>query len=212
MTAEPGLRERKKQQTRQLIFETAARLFADRGFDAVTVAEVARAADVSEVTVFNYYPTKEDLYFGGMEAFEARLVDAVRERPAGEPVLDAFARPIDTGFDNLLDPDRAPIIARSATLIAASPALQTREREVVARCTRALAHVLAAEAGVDEVDVEAWTVASALMSAHRALVAFVRSRVLAGVRGEQLVAEARAEADRAFARLMRGVGGYPPGD
>lgn len=212
MTAELGLRERKKQQTRQLIFETAARLFAERGFDAVTVAEVARAADVSEVTVFNYYPTKEDLYFGGMEAFEARLVDAVRDRPAGEPALDAFARPIDAGFDNLVDPDRAPLIARSATLIAASAALQTREREVVARYTRALARVLAAEAGVDEVDVEAWTVASALMSAHRALVSFVRSRVLAGARGEQLVAEARSEAARAFARLTRGVGGYPSGD
>lgn len=209
MTAELGLRERKKQQTRQLIFETASRLFAERGFDAVTVAEVARAADVSEVTVFNYYPTKEDLYFGGMEAFEARLVEAVRDRPSGEPVLDAFARPVDAGFENLLDPDRTPLIARSATLVAASAALQAREREVVARYTRALALVLAAETGAHDTDVEAWTVASALMSAHRALVAFVRGRVLAGMHGAPLVAEARTEAARAFARLARGVGGYP---
>src|SRR5262245_1292660 len=58
MEPRTGLRDRKKQQTRQLIFETAARLFAARGFDVVTVAEVARAADVSEMTVFNYFPTR----------------------------------------------------------------------------------------------------------------------------------------------------------
>ncbi len=70
VAAEVGLRERKKQQTRELITDTAHRLFSDRGFDAVTVAEVARAANVSEVTVFNYFPTKEDLFFGGMQFFE----------------------------------------------------------------------------------------------------------------------------------------------
>src|SRR5213592_1512790 len=92
MRTEPGLRERKKQQTREVIAESAGRLFAERGFDAVTVAEVARAADVSEGTVFNYFPTKEDLFYGGMEIFEAELVEAVRQRPAGESVLAAFRR------------------------------------------------------------------------------------------------------------------------
>ena len=61
MDAELGLRERKKLRTRQLIAETAMRLFVERGFDAVPVAAVARAAEVSEATVFNYFPTKEDL-------------------------------------------------------------------------------------------------------------------------------------------------------
>src|SRR3954470_24469510 len=88
MTVEaPGLRERKKEQTRRLIAETARRLFAERGFDAVTVGEVARAADVSEKTVFNYFPTKEDLFYSGMEAFEERLLGAVREREPGETAL-----------------------------------------------------------------------------------------------------------------------------
>src|SRR6202021_708503 len=92
MDAELGLRERKKLRTRRLIAETAARLFVERGFDAVPVAAVARAADVSEATVFNYFPTKEDLVFQGMEAFETELLAAVRDRPAGEPIVAAFAR------------------------------------------------------------------------------------------------------------------------
>src|SRR3954453_17857684 len=86
----PGLRARKKAQTRRLIADTARRLLAERGFDAVTVAEVARAADVAEKTVFNYLPTKEDLFYSGMEAFEERILDAFRNRRPGEPVLAAF--------------------------------------------------------------------------------------------------------------------------
>jgi hypothetical protein len=66
--------------------DTARRLFADRGFDRVTVAEVARQAQVAAATVFNYFPTKEDLY-SKLEAFEARLLEAIATRAAGEPVL-----------------------------------------------------------------------------------------------------------------------------
>src|SRR4029453_6537193 len=90
MSAEPGLRERKKQQTRQLIADTARRLFAERGFDGVTVAEVAREADVAEKTVFNYFPTKEDLFYSRLEACEEELLEAIREREPGQTVLTAF--------------------------------------------------------------------------------------------------------------------------
>ena len=77
MDTELGLRaSAKKLRTRQLITQTAARLFVERGFDAVSVAAVARAAEVSEATVFNYFPTKEDLVFQGMEAFETELLNA----------------------------------------------------------------------------------------------------------------------------------------
>src|SRR5213593_1879878 len=92
MGAEAGLRERKKQQTRNAIAAAAMQLFAERGFDAVSVAEVASAADVSVATVFNYFPTKEDLVYDRMEAFEEALLEAVREREAGESVLSAFGR------------------------------------------------------------------------------------------------------------------------
>src|SRR5215216_5972420 len=92
MVSELGLRERKKQRTRELIAATAHRLFRERGFDAVSVAEVAREAEVAEKTVFNYFPTKEDLFYSRLESFETELLAAIREREPGETALAAFGR------------------------------------------------------------------------------------------------------------------------
>jgi AcrR family transcriptional regulator len=208
MTPELGLRERKKLQTRQLIFETASRLFAERGFDAVTVADVARTADVSEVTVFNYFPTKEDLFFGGMEVFEEQLVAAVERRAAGESALGAFRALLMGSFGRLAAAENAPVIASAATLISRSTALQAREREVVARYTALLAGILAEESGEPADAVEPWAAATALMGTHRALVSYVRNRVLAGRSGRALATDARSQAGRGFALLERGIGDY----
>src|SRR5215213_4327779 len=88
----PGLRERKKQRTREQIAEAARELFTERGFDRVTVAQVARAAEVSEQTVFNYFATKEDLVYWRLGSFEEELLRTIREREPGESVLEAFGR------------------------------------------------------------------------------------------------------------------------
>jgi AcrR family transcriptional regulator len=208
MAPSTGLRERHKQQTRELIFEAASRLFAERGFDAVTVTEVARAAEVSEMTVFNHFPTKEDLFFAKMQFFEERLLDAVRERASGVSVLDAFRRPVLDGCANLASEESAERIAQAAALIGASPALQVREREVVARFTERLADLIAAETGAGGDDVEPRAVAEALMATHRALVRYVRAGVISGRRGRPLASSARSQAKRAFARLESGVAEY----
>jgi AcrR family transcriptional regulator len=153
VAAETGLRERKKQQTRELIADAARGLFADRGFDAVTVAQVARAANVSEVTVFNYFPTKEDLFYGGMQFFEETLLDAVRSRAPGVSVLEAFRGPVLAGLKRLAAAETAEAISAAGNLISASPALEAHEREIVARYTRLLADQLAEEAGAKPGDV-----------------------------------------------------------
>jgi AcrR family transcriptional regulator len=208
VAAEPGLRERKKQQARELIADSARRLFADRGFDSVTVAQVARAANVSEVTVFNYFPTKEDLFYGGMQFFEEKLLEAVRERAPGESVLEAFRRPVLEGLKGLAADGRANVIAVVGNQISASPALEAHEREIVAGYTRLLAEQLAEEVGAKAGDVEAMGVASALMGVQRALVGYVRSSVLAGRHGRKLVTEARSQAVRGFGRLEKGLADY----
>jgi AcrR family transcriptional regulator len=208
MSTGPGLRERKKQQTREAIADAAQRLFAERGFDAVTVAEVAREADVSEGTVFNYFPTKEDLFYEQMQVFESELIDAVRERPPGESVLAAFRRFV-LGRSPRLDAEEvADVIALAARIVTASPALQARERELVDRYTDALAELIAEETGAGADDVVPRVVATALMGVQRELRAYVWASVLAGRRGPELAATVRKQGKRAFARLERGLGDY----
>ena len=87
---EQPLRVRKKIQTRQRIADAAAAAFAAKGYDAVTVVEIARLAEVSEQTVYNFFPSKELLVLDEDAAFEAFLVDLIRERPAGVKIADAI--------------------------------------------------------------------------------------------------------------------------
>jgi AcrR family transcriptional regulator len=206
--AELGLRERKKQQTRQQIFDAAHRLFKKRGFDSVTVAEIAREADVSEVTVFNYFPTKEDLFYGGMQFFEEQLIEAVRSRARGESALAAFRRRLLEGADRLATKERVDAIKKAAQAISTSPALVSRERNIVDRYTRQLAALLAEETGAAPDDAEPLGTAGALMVVHRLLVDHVRKQVLAGRRGAQLVEDYRSQARRALRRLEHGLGDY----
>jgi len=203
-----GLRERKKEQTRQHIAQTARRLFAERGFEAVTVAEVARAADVAEKTVFNHFPTKEDLFYSGMEAFEEALLGAIRERAPGESVLAAFAgflvRP--QGVFALDDPEATERLATVTRVITSSPALLARERQVLARYTDDLAALMAEETGAD--DLEPHVVAHALIGLHRALIDHVRRRVVAGASAPEIAADVRIQAEAGVERLGAGLAYY----
>ena len=208
MAAEVGLRQRKKQQTRKAIFDAARRLFAERPFEDVTVAEIARAAEVSEVTVFNYFPTKEDLFYGGMQFFEEDLLEAVRSRPRGESAIKAFRRRLLDGTDALGSKERIAAITQAGDAVSASPSLVAREWEIVERYTQRLAELLAADSNSDPGDVEPLAAAGAMMGAHRAMVDYVRRRVRAGRKGAALVEDARAQIRRGFARLDRGLADY----
>src|SRR5919198_1571270 len=102
MAATEGLRERKRREPRGAIARAAWKLFNRRGFDAVTVADVAAAAGVSEKTVFNYFPTKEDLAFAGREQGLQRLVADIAKRPPGTSVLDVFRALTNMVIDDLV--------------------------------------------------------------------------------------------------------------
>ena len=88
--APAGLRERKKQRTRELIATTALALFSQHGYHATTVAEIAAAADVSERTVFGYFATKEDILFSDHLALEQDLARALEEKPGDTGALDTL--------------------------------------------------------------------------------------------------------------------------
>lgn len=210
MSTTPGLRERKKEQTRQAIREAALRLFAERGFDGVTVAEIANEANVSVATVFNYFPTKEDLVYARMEVFEAELIDAIHEREPGESVLAAFSRFV-LELGGLLaskDADAAERLATITRIVTASPALLARERQIFARYTQSLATLIAEETGAAADDVTPWVAANALMGVHRALLDHVRNRILTSSSNQRLARDVRSQGQRALMLLERGLGDY----
>ena len=195
-----GLRERKKVQTRQAISDRAFELFAARGFDRVTVAEVAAAADVSEKTVFNYFPTKEDLLFDEVPAREAALVEAIRDRAPGEPVLAALRRR-QVAECGLLT---SPAFAQFARIIEGSPAWRAKELEVMARFAQVLADALRAELRLDEL--EARVAASLCVGVEWQVFRLARERALAGRHGPAAARRLRADLERAYRLLERGLG------
>jgi AcrR family transcriptional regulator len=212
--AELGLRERKKQRTRQHIADTARRLFAERGFEKVTVAAIAREAEVAQATVFNYFPTKEDLFYSRLESFEERLLTAIRERRPGQSVLAAFAGFLlhEGGVLAMKSPggdDEATTQIQTVTrVITDSPALLAREREVFDRYARTLAEVIAEDIGAEPGDVVCQVAANAMLGLHRALIDRVRGQALAGASAARIRGDVRAQADRAVAQLERGLGDF----
>jgi AcrR family transcriptional regulator len=211
VTAEPGLRERKKQQTRRALAETARRLFADRGFERVSVAEIAAAADVSVATVFNYFPTKEDLVYVGLERFEDELMAAIRERAPGDSALAAFGRFVlePRGLLAAPDAESAAELLAVTRMIVASPALLGREHEIFAHYTESLARLLAEETGAGAEDPAPAVAAAALIGVHRTLIGYVRGRVHErDPDPRRLARDTRAYGKRALALLDDGFGGY----
>jgi AcrR family transcriptional regulator len=200
-----GLRETKKQETRREIADTAMRLFVQRGFDRVTVAEVAAEARVSEKTVFNYFPTKEDLFFDEVPEREDAIVEAVRSRAPGESVVAALRRLQAGECPRLCSPGFA-VFAR---IIEESPALQAKELEVMAQLTKTLAGALHTEAGVHEVDAQ--IAAGMLVGVHWQLFRTARTQALAGRNGPAAVRKLRSDLDRAYRLLEHGLGALEHG-
>jgi AcrR family transcriptional regulator len=207
MVVEPGLRERKKLRTRQLITDVAWRLFKEHGFDGVSVLEIAREAELSEATVFNYFPAKEDLVYGRLASFQEDLLAAVRDRPADQSVVAAFGQLV-VEPRGLLASDEAGAgasIAAVARLITGSRALLARERELWDQYTASLAELVAEERGVAPDEVGPWVVANALIGVQRALVDAVRRQVLAGVPTQTIVLRVRERGRSAMGVLERGI-------
>ncbi|WP_326596503.1 TetR/AcrR family transcriptional regulator [Streptomyces sp. NBC_01803] len=162
-----GLRERKKQQTRQHISDVATGLFLERGFDAVTVAEVAEAADVSVNTVYNYFPAKEDLFLDrGAEAVD-RPSRRVREREPGESAAEALLRGLRDDIVNRREwMGLTEGYFRFMRIAFGSPALMARLMRMQHETTERLAQTLRTEAGAPAGDHTPALIAVQLMAFH----------------------------------------------
>lgn len=200
-----GLRERRKRETRQAISDIATGMFVSRGFDQVTIAEIAAAAGVAKMTVTNYFPRKEDLVFDRAEGIIRQLASAIAARAPGESLLAALRR------------DYAGAVARGdvtlglsspafARMIQDAPALTSRALEMLNQRERALGDAIAAETGTDTA--EQRVAAAALASVYRVLAAEAGRRSLAGQPRDETRAVLAAEATAAFDLLEPSLGRY----
>ena len=206
-TESPGLRERKKAKTRLALSNVATKMFIERGFDAVTVAEVAAAADVSVATIFNYFETKEELFFDR----EGEVIEGQRrrilERKTGETITSALHRAfragIEVGVPNLMA-DGASFLRT----IEASSALRARSRLAFEKAETLLADTIAEETEAVVGDPTPQIVAAMLMAIQRTLVESARTAALRGDTVASTKRKLRKACDRAFALLEGGVRGY----
>jgi AcrR family transcriptional regulator len=204
----PGARERRRQETRARIVDAAAELFAERGFDSVSVMEIAKRAGVVEKTVFNHFPVKEGLVFEADPPVRTALVEAVRRRPAGESVSAAAGSFVVAAVSRLGSPDAAAGVAEMAKVIRGSRTLQIREREILGALTDALAALIAEETGARPGEIEPWLAAHAVLGLYASLLELARDRVLAGLGGPELTAELLRQGQRGLSLLQFGLAGY----
>ena len=204
----PGKRELRRQETRARIVDAAAELFAERGFDDVSVVEIAKRAGVVEKTVFNHFPVKEGLVFDADPPMRAALLDAVRRRPAGESVSAAAGSFVVGAVSLLGSPAAAGGVADMARVIRGSRTLQVREREILGELTDALAELIAEETSAPSGRVEPWLAAHAVLGLYASLLELARDQVLAGVTGPELAAELRRQGRHGLSLLQFGLAGY----
>lgn len=210
--AKPSLRERKKRETRQRISDVATLLFAARGFDEVPVSEVAEAANVSTMTVFNHFPRKEDLFLDRIPEALELFTSAVEQcGPDGEPLAAVRAlvlRLVDEGHPFGSVGNR---FADFWHVVAASSALRARLREGVEELEDALA------ASIGDTFPDAFPdprlAATLIVSAYRSVCATTLRAQLAGARAEAVEADHRERMNAAFdmlERALRPSGGDQP--
>lgn len=208
MTEGMSLRERKKLQTRHRLLAAATELFAERGFDKVSVAEIAEAAEVSKMTVFNYFAGKEDLVLAPMEEHIGDVARAVRDRASGESVLAAvrgqFLACVERR-DPSVGMSDAPVVLRVRRLIVETPALLTRAHAFSMRSFDLLAEALVEEG---EEPAIARVVAVQLIGTRNALIQANQLRLLAGEPADAVAPDAVALAERAFGLLADGLGDF----
>ncbi|MFI5659783.1 TetR/AcrR family transcriptional regulator [Streptomyces sp. NPDC051684] len=176
-----GLRERKKRQTRQYISDVATGLFLERGFDAVTVAEIADAANVSVNTVYNYFPAKEDLFLDRSKGVVDRMSRWVRARDPGESAATAVLRELREEIESV-SPRVGLMDGYSdfMRVVHAAPALRSRLWAIQQEVHDNLVETLREEVGATEGDPLPDLIAGQIGWVHQTVMAGIGRRMVAG--------------------------------
>jgi AcrR family transcriptional regulator len=206
-TENPGLRERKKAKTRLAISNVATKMFIERGFDAVTVAEVAAAADVSVATIFNYFETKEELFFDRHGEFIEAQRRCILERKAGEAITSALHRGVLTAIDAVV-PGLMADGASFLRTIERSSALRARTRLEFEKAEASLAETVAEDTEAVAGDPTPQIVAAMLVAIERTLMESAGAAALRGDAVASTKRRLRQTCDRAFVLLEGGMRGY----
>ncbi|MFD6434145.1 TetR/AcrR family transcriptional regulator [Streptomyces venezuelae] len=208
-THEPGLRARKKQRRFEEISETAIALFLEKGFEKVSVAEVAAAAEVSKPTLFRYFASKEDLVLHRFADHEDEAARTVAARPAGLTALDALHRHFLAGLDRH-DPvtglNDAEGVLAFHRLLYGTPSLVARLHGYQTRSEQALATALRDAHG--GTPLAARLAAAQIIAVHRVLAEDNWRRVAAGEPVAEIAPEASTAANAAFTQLRTGLTRY----
>jgi AcrR family transcriptional regulator len=162
-----GLRERKKQRTREQIIEAAMRLFAERGYHATTIADIAAAAEVAPRTFFSYFPSKEAVVFHDVDRDLDRLASTLRDRLPGETVFDALRRWIDAMFDEWMAEEDEAVLRKR--LCREDEALANFQGGVMSRIQELLLEAIADDLGEPQDALRPRLVAAAAMAALSSL-------------------------------------------
>jgi AcrR family transcriptional regulator len=174
-TQHEGLRERKKRLTRQLISDTATDLFLERGFDEVRISEIAAACEVSEKTIYNYFPTKESLVLDREESIAADIRWALGPDTAGMSPVEAAVHSIAEDMTRMLQywsdgPNSSPdltLIRRFRDMLENTPSLRSAQGEMMDRLTEVAAAAMAERAGIDPEEPEPLIAAISIMGLWR---------------------------------------------
>jgi AcrR family transcriptional regulator len=162
-----GLRERKKQRTREAIIENALRLFEERGFDQTTIADIAEAADIAPRTFFGYFPSKEDVVFANFPMIFESLAARMRERPEEETAIDAMRAWIAGLLEEMDLTDERELCRKR--LIGESEALAAHNRALMGRVEELLVENIARDLGDSPDDLRPHMIASAVTGTLAAL-------------------------------------------
>jgi AcrR family transcriptional regulator len=162
MNPEAGLRERKKQRTRETIARVALDLFSERGYHATTLADIAEAADVSTRTIFAYFPSKEDIFFCDFPAMKDALARALAERPPDKDALETLR---DFILSTAPHQDKDELHEQRRHVVEGDETLRNRKRARLAQIEELVAKAIAQDIGAAENDVRPQVVAASLTAA-----------------------------------------------